>query len=409
MKIPKFLKPPKRSNVGNRDKSDMSESTTSGPFDLALSSLSIQDLPLGSRSCPQTTTGDEVKSDDAAKTEEEAKIENDAKTDEEAKTDDEAKIDDEAKTEGEAKIENEAKTKKQAAQKWVFPLPTFFKSDNTSIKSRLFSQKEHGYEVEDDCIADLRRLSSDSRSVVILVSGYTNHTSDGPITYGSGVFFSPTSQLNIAQCVSTNMTLGPLTAELYAVFISLSQLEDSYVTCEQVEQVSGTVVGGWEEVDKTEFLDSIPPDLEILRVMQRRTPSGFEWRAYVSELDYVECFPIPRRLREWGKPDYSDPTKWKKSISFSRVVIATECEWIIDELCFGNSVAYGELNLASEHYELFQVIWRIVENLEKLGVEVEFWWVDKESTKEASILAREGSLEGQSSPLIPNKWLYRVR
>jgi hypothetical protein len=34
------------------------------------------------------------------------------------------------------------------------------------------------------------------------------------------------------------------------------------------------------------------------------------------------------------EPDYSDTTKWKQSISFSRVVIATECEKIIDDLCF---------------------------------------------------------------------------
>jgi hypothetical protein len=366
MKLPNLSKDSKESRDGKEEASVRSESTSSGPSDLSLSSLSIQDPPLRSRPLPSKT-------DDKAKTEMNAKIEKKAET------------------------VKKAKDRKLAALNWV---PASFKSDDKSddkfLKSRLFSQQEHGYEVEDDCIAGLRRLSSDNRSVVILVSGSTNHDSDGSITFSSGVFFSPTSQLNLAECVPTSLSPSPLIAELYAVLLGLKQLEDNYI---KVVKVSGTIVDGWEEV--------APGDQDTPRITRRQFVWGFATRVYMSETEYIE-----RRWEDFGlveEPDYSDCTQWKQSISFSRVVIATESQWIIDELCFGKSVANGKPKLSAEYHELFSVIWRIVERIEGLGVDVEFWWVDKESTEEASTLAQEAAFKAKSSGVVPMTWVYETQ
>jgi hypothetical protein len=108
----------------------------------------------------------------------------------------------------------------------------------------LFSEEEHGHEVKDDYIACLRRLSSDNSSVVILVSGYSDQDSDGHISSGSGVFFSSTSRLNVAERVPEINPLTLMNAELFAVLLALAQVENNCVKSEQVEQIVGTTVDG---------------------------------------------------------------------------------------------------------------------------------------------------------------------
>jgi hypothetical protein len=80
-------------------------------------------------------------------------------------------------------------------------------------------------------------------------------------------------------------------------------------------------------------------------------------------------------------------------MSFSRVVIATECENIIDDLCFDKGTNWDD--------KLFEEVFRAFDKIEKLGVDVEFWWVDKDSIEEASTLAREGASKSCSREFIP--------
>ena len=74
-------------------------------------------------------------------------------------------------------------------------------NDESQPYSRLFSQEVHGNEVVDDCIASLRRLSSDDTSVVLSISGFAIHNANGVDRSGFGVFFSPASRFNLAERV----------------------------------------------------------------------------------------------------------------------------------------------------------------------------------------------------------------
>jgi hypothetical protein len=198
-----------------------SSSSKSSPSDLELASLSIQYPPARSGSCSQTQTEDQAAKDCISILH--------------------PSLDSNVPPFNSQLL---PKTNDEHIEAWGAPCPLSSSSDSPNFKSRLFSEEEHGHEVKDDYIACLRRLSSDNSSVVILVSGYSDQDSDGHISSGSGVFFSSTSRLNVAERVPEINPLTLMNAELFAVLLALAQVENNCVKSEQVEQIVGTTVDG---------------------------------------------------------------------------------------------------------------------------------------------------------------------
>ncbi|EPE27185.1 hypothetical protein GLAREA_03099 [Glarea lozoyensis ATCC 20868] len=294
--------------------------------------------------------------------------------------------------------------------------------DELQPNSHLFSQEENGLTIKDDCLASVRRLSSDNDSVVIFVSGVTRNDSGGFVRSGSGVFFSPTSCFNIAERVPQGYSSTREVAELYAVLLSLSQLEENYLQVKEIDDPDG--ISSLSTTSTSRRRQRYKGDARAQRL----------WRATASVTDQSQNIE-----------------KLEGTIPFSKVVIATENEQVIHALCFDAcetstqdagpvasvidvaltdnlSVTKGKETKnrtadivrpiehmspkskthsqrdanqksllcsadQSEKDELVTDVRQAIARVEQFGASVQLWLVDLDSVADASRLAREGTFK----------------
>ncbi|CAG8983620.1 hypothetical protein HYALB_00004642 [Hymenoscyphus albidus] len=218
---------------------------------------------------------------------------------------------------------------------------------------RIFSEQIHGNVVVEDVINSIRRLEFDDDSIVIFISGVTC-TDDCALPTGSavGVFFSPSSPLNLSERVPHRLPLLVTVAEMYAAMRALEEfclMSDNTNLWHPATPASTLVANKHENAETADKLSDLEEKERDDRPARESTPLtdnisdiGSDSTMVVTDSEESEDFDYTSHLRDYfGFNDMivrenTIPAP-KRCFGISRVVIVTECEELIDTLCEENA------------------------------------------------------------------------
>ncbi|CAG8952117.1 hypothetical protein HYFRA_00000855 [Hymenoscyphus fraxineus] len=220
--------------------------------------------------------------------------------------------------------------------------------DNES--DRIFSEQIHGNVVVEDVINSIRRLESDDNSIVIFISGVTC-TNDSELPTGSavGVFFSPSSPLNLSERVPGRFPLLVTAAEMYAAMRALEEfclMSDNTNLWHPAIPTSTQVTNEYAETaNKLSDLEEEERDDRLAReptpLTDNISDNSSDSTMVVTDSEESEGFDYTSHMREYfGFNDMivrENTIPAPKRFGISRVVIVTECEELIDNLCEENA------------------------------------------------------------------------